>query len=1011
MKPLELEVQWFGQYTASQTIDFTHLDEVFLIAGETGAGKTTLFDAMTYALYGYGLGARKAGDSLRSQLAGPQDTTRVRFRFMAYGVTWEVERSPYTFVRLKRTGAVESDKYVTLTRLSGPGAPEHAAPGEVAQKIHAAIGLNYEDFSKILVLPQGEFQQFLAMKTKDRGELLKKLFPVEDHLALAKMASELVKVQRDRIKVIEAAQAEVGRGELKAKFGALELVLMERLAAEAAIEIMRLEAHKLAVASLHAGQTLKGQIDTLAKRMLERALHLITEPEQAARRVRLAEGRRAAEALPAVDQAEANRRESARIEGLVSAAKAEVGQAVGEVERLRPGAEQLPQREEALVVTTEAAGNLGVRLADLRGLEGAMKEAKRCRDVAEGTLLPVGPAKVALAAAEAAVAALDVAATEREALAPDLAAANQRVHACRLAERDAGEVTTWLTTTKPRGEADQADEAARVARLTGEEAKADAELGEAQRRVEADAALLVAAALKPGEPCLACGSLEHPHPRTGHPGEADPKLALRIAEKALKVAQEHRQTQQRLLGVLTARLEAAGANAEAAADRLRLAGHSSPEAWRLALSAALAEQAPLVKRDNDLAGQLADKPATVAAVNKARGSVEELERLARLSQAAASLADGAVAGAEARVGEVGVLADSIRNTDTLQREAVAANLREAAQIKALRTAWADAEATSKSAFAKLDTLKAEAEAKRILQPALDVIAADKLRDADFATVDAARAASVNPRNLEALQLAVSEWDRVAASLSRVITELETGIGGRPEPDVAALQSGADDAERAASAAAGKRRDVESELEALRARMERLLELEAEAAALVAETKGLFTLSKHLNGEVAPKIDFATWMLTWWLERVLVQANRRMHDLSASRYAFRLRTAVVDGRSCAGLDIDVLDTWSNKLRDVNALSGGEKFLASLSLALGLADVVQGRNAGVQLNTLFIDEGFGSLDAATLDLAMDLIRKIAKHRSVGLISHVEAMQKTIASQIQVTKSPAGSQARVV
>lgn len=126
--------------------------------------------------------------------------------------------------------------------------------------------------------------------------------------------------------------------------------------------------------------------------------------------------------------------------------------------------------------------------------------------------------------------------------------------------------------------------------------------------------------------------------------------------------------------------------------------------------------------------------------------------------------------------------------------------------------------------------------------------------------------------------------------------------------------------------------------------------------------------------------------------------------------FCLRTEVRDGRSCAGLDVDVLDTWSNRLRDVNMLSGGEKLLASLSLALGLADVVQGLNGGVQLITLFIDEGFGSLDPTTLERSMDLINPIAEHRAVGLISHVEAMQKSISSQIRVTKSHAGSIAKV-
>lgn len=1020
MKPVELELAWFGQYTAPQTLKFGALDSVFLITGETGAGKTTLFDAMTYALYGRGLGARSQGDSLRSQLAGEEDSTFVRFRFEANGVMWEATQSPYTFLRRKRTGTLETDKYARLVRLSGPESPETIPPTRFVAKIQEVIGLKYSDFSKILVLPQGEFQQFLSMKTKERAELLKTLFPVGRHTEIARLAKDSVREVTRRADELETAAKEAGREFDEAAYPQTEAALISRLALLTVREAALVEAHHVAETALHEARTLAAQVLTLSTRQAERQHHEATRPEQDIRTAQLAAGRRAAVALPFVERVEALHVDIARMNVLIQGAEVANRTAIDACDALRGAADALPDRDERLREAVIAAAQLGVRLADLRKLKKARVDEAAQRLVLAKARAELEPLRRAVKVAEDEVVALDVLALEKEILEPVLAGARQRVQACKLAESDAHVGVLWATKTLPAGQAQLDVEELRLTKLRVVEASAESELGVARGRLEADAALLVAAALQPGVPCPACGSSDHPEPRTGHASHDDAGALVRAAEKAATSAREARSAQERLLTEIGARLDAARKTAAQAVERLVVAGFTDPSGWRVSFDQATAALVPLEAQGADLTRRLSGRPALVAGVTAAMKAADHQDALAQSALKVLATAEGVTAAAAAQVGrdtETDTETDSnteidaeIHTVATQQQAASAANDAEVIAIRTLRAKWdaVDAEATRTSATLK--TLSAEHKGKLGQVPDAEKAAADALREAEFTNAVQARAAFLSPRDIEALQVKVSDWDRVSAAFAKVIAELEEGIAGRPAPDVPAAELTELAAGAAAKQEAEKRRDCENELGVLRGKKTRIDELRAERDALLADKRGLVTLSKHLNGDVAPKIDFPTWMLTWWLERVLAQANRRMRTLSDSRYVFCLRTEVRDGRSCAGLDVDVLDTWSNRLRDVNMLSGGEKFLASLSLALGLADVVQGLNGGVQLNTLFIDEGFGSLDPTTLERSMDLINQIAEHRAVGLISHVEAMQKSISSQIRVAKSHAGSIAKV-
>jgi len=243
-----------------------------------------------------------------------------------------------------------------------------------------------------------------------------------------------------------------------------------------------------------------------------------------------------------------------------------------------------------------------------------------------------------------------------------------------------------------------------------------------------------------------------------------------------------------------------------------------------------------------------------------------------------------------------------------------------------------------------------------------------------------------------------------------LEDLAKDVPAGPAPDVAALTEGFRSASEGHAEADARFRAQAGELGRFREQRQRVGELLELIEASQRESENLRAFADELSGINPARIRFSSWVLAWWLERVLERASSRLEHLSGGRYRFVRHAEVGDLRSKVGLEIDFHDAYANGQRSVLTLSGGEKFLAALSLALGMAEVIQSRSGGIDLDALFIDEGFGSLDSETLEKAMRVLDELGQGRMVGLISHVEGM-KHIPCQVQVIKTETGSRVQVV
>lgn len=1008
MKLHRLELTGFGPFREKQVADFDAFDGdgVFLISGRTGAGKSSILDGVSFALYGavprYDGGERR----LRSDHCFVGDPTEVRLEFTVGDSRWRVTRAPEYERPAKRGGGLtaEPQRAELEQQVDGQWVGRAAKPRTVAEVLDEILGLNAQQFQQVILLAQNKFSRFLLARNDERQALLRTLFGTrrfEDY------KNELDERRREAQKRLdtagEHAQTLLGVAEKLIDAGGLggeaerpDELTARREAAQTAqqraayrveartTDLARADAAAAAATAAHAAM-----VDR-AKRLAERAearqrlaaLEAGAE-ERTADRARL-DRARAAEALRATLDA-ARRADAAR--AVSTAAQAEAlrawadagGEADADLEALIDGLTgDLARWHEA----AQHERDLVARETELAGRETAETELTAALTALEAqqALVPAQRAAIEaeLAAARATAVRQDAAHRQRDLLA-------ERLDAAREADRLDPEV--------------QAAEAAYLAAGTTAVTAATAVTSLLQRRVAGYAGEL-AGRLAPGEPCEVCGSTEHPHPAA--PGE-DP-----VTDDDLAAAEQQR--------------ESAAAAEQAASETARR--------LREARAAAVA-------RIGDLAGLAAEVHHDDAGADTADAPAGATDPVALLTDAVAAAQtdlaaiDRAVVEADALTAaltefdELSAAADAEKLELTARRATVReeiAGLR--ATIASLRAVVADARGDHDSVADRVAAATRRRDLARALHDAQRAAAerdrahAEARADCDgriaasvFDDVDAATAALLDEPDQKALDTRLGEHAAALAAARARLLELELDVADAAETSAAELAAAAEDAaaaDRARTAAIGALREAEQTAARLR---ELLVQVDEAYVAVSVQAEAAETTTRLADTVAgrAPntmKMDLETFVLAAELEEIVAAANLRLTEMSSGRYTLHHSDARQARGAASGLGIDVLDAHTGRLRPPQSLSGGETFLASLALALGLAEVVTSRAGGIKLDTLFVDEGFGSLDPETLELAMRTLDELrVGGRTVGVISHVEAMKEQLPARLIVTATADG------
>lgn len=1005
MRPRRLEVTAFGPFAGTETVDFDVLADagLFLVSGPTGAGKTSLLDAMCYALYGDVPGPRSR-DRLRSDHAPPALNTEVTLEFSLAEDDWRVTRKPQ-FERAKRrgTGTTVQKPTATLSRRHGRGwAPVCSGVEEVAKTIAETLGLDAKQFTQVVLLPQGEVQRALRADAREREQLLSALFHTGRFSDVAERLADRARTLAAQVsRAVERLEHVRTEAALRWREIAKELHDLDDLddleeppgdqetldalvrQAAAAESLVRIEAEAARAGAEAARQSLRdGELRAgrwLQRRRAEALLtRLDAEADELARvRARLREAEAAAPCRPllhAVDAARVACQDAVTASDRVLARLRESATAVDNldpvlVDEVGRWGDQRPAIEQV----EEARRRLGATLVRL-------EEATARHDALERSRSQAAQHHRAAAEAAEAAAEADRRATALESAAGALAQSLEEARdAARRLAADQTEAARLRRIANAAAEAvvlQERWEAARAAALAAGEAAQAAEaehLDLLRGRIEGMAGEL-AADLRPGEPCPVCGAEDHPEPaiRTDLIDPGDIEGARDAAEVLRREAEEAAAARDTALNELEVVRVQAG---DEGGDPVQAAAHADEaarEAERTAAAAALVDRHAACAED--LERQL----------REARDGGSCLRERAAVEQARAAAFDRQAADEEALL---------------------AAVLGDASDPRQFSRDLHDVQAGFDAAASEV---RAAAEAERD-RDGCERKAAALAVEQGFDDTAAAAAAMLDDRERDGLRRRVEDHAEGRALAEGILADPEiAGLQGTQEPDVAVLEEAVAAAARAAESAmerqatvaraAGELRRLAAEhanrdqsLEPVRARADRLRHL-ADAC------RG--------TGN-ALRMSLERYVLAAYLEDITERASLRLTAMTDGRYTLRHSDERARGNAASGLSILVRDAFTGVEREVGSLSGGETFQASLALALGIADAVQSHSGGLRLDALFVDEGFGALDPEALEQALaELDRLREGGRMVGVISHVAALQERIPTGLHVHRTRTGS-----
>ncbi|WP_033307293.1 SMC family ATPase [Streptomyces iakyrus] len=993
MRLHRLVVTAFGPFGGTQTVDFDELSSagLFLLHGPTGAGKTSVLDAVCYALYGSVPGARQGGGqgtTLRSDHAAPATRTEVTLDLTVAGRRLEITRQPPWERPKKRGTGTTLDKAQTWLReydaTAGAWKDLSRSHQEIGEEITQLLGMSREQFCQVVLLPQGDFARFLRADAEARGKLLGRLFDtrrfadVEKRLAERRRATEaqvrdgdaelladahrMQQAAGDAMELPTLAPGEPGLAEAVLSAAAVARSTAREQLTVAACTLTAAESAQAAAARALDDARERDRLQRRFAQARERAASLEQGAEAYREAQALMERARKAEAVaPALDLRESSEAEhrraaaaEARARALLPEAFADAG-AAGLASAARRTAEELGGLDSA----RRAERRLAELLDERSGLDrqehadaDLLQEAEAWLDGWEETRTAL-QARIDSAQKDAALA---------EQLAERRDPARQRLRAARLRDQLAQDT-------------DRAVERVRSAQDTALRAKQHW-LDLKEQRLNGIAAEL-AAHLTDGEPCAVCGATEHPAPARKAAGHVD-REAEEHALTAYQRADEQRTEDERRLGV--AREALAAASAEAG---------DTPAAQ---LAQELQELEERYTRARGAAAELH------AAQERLRQAGHEHDRRLAARQEAAVRTASRVGHRERLDRERAALEEELERARG-SLDSVAAR---AAQLERRTALLTDAADAARAADDSAQRLK-DADARL----------ADAAFRAGFETPQAAAAALLDPAAHRELQRRLDAWQHEEAAVRAVLAEADTAAAARePRADPDAAQRTAGEADRrlraAASAHDAARRRC-AELDRLSARaavsVRRLAPLREEYDR-VARMAGL---AAGTSADNERRMRLESYVLAARLEQVAAAATVRLRRMSSGRYTL-VHSDDRTGRGRSGLGLHVVDAWTGRERDTATLSGGETFFASLALALGLADVVTDEAGGVRLDTLFIDEGFGSLDDQTLDEVLDVLDSLRERdRSVGIVSHVPDLRRRIHAQLEVVKGRSGSALR--
>ena len=923
MRPTRLIISAFGPYAERTVIDLDKLGKsgLYLIAGDTGAGKTTIFDAITYALFGRASGDNRDDAKLfRCTNATPETKTEVDLTFEYAGKEYRIVRNP-EYMRPKTRGEGLTKEVASVTFYypeangrQGPASRPVTKEKDVAAAVQAVIGIDRDQFTQIAMIAQGDFLNLLLATTDERKKIFRKIFKTDKFNTL-----------QDELKR-RASEIEKQCGE--SENAACTMVVQLQCGEDSAYAQDMAQAKNLATARQVADW--QGICTT--------AESVIAEDEQAQAKMK-AEQSVFDDRLAAMDK---ELGQAQNIEKMREALK----KATEDYEKILPTLAPLKEAKEAAESKQPERDSLQESITTLRNSLPDYDKLEKCRaDVAkkesdakgfatelEKNGKSVDALKASIAVLEEELAKLGDAGSKKQELIAQLDKLSTRQNDLQKVGKSVKELASFR----------DAYEKAKQLYIAADEdyRKKNAQYEAMSRAFFDEQAGIIAETLKDGCACPVCGATDHPH-KACKSAEAPSQAELEQAKELAAKAESLRTTK-----------SAEAAQAKGTYDE---------------------KQSSVDALVHELFGECSLEDA------RERGNTEYTENRDKMASLTAD-----VSKEEERENRRKFLVDNIpekrRELESLQETA-----------KELEKQISGLNADVESGKAAVDEL-----AKKL--------SFASKADCEKQIGDTQGKLDGSKRELEKATNEFTQCERQVSELNASKAALASQLKDAPEYDLATLQAKRDEAAAARSALVQRLNAVTSRQSQNRNALSQIRKTVDSLGELLRKRGWIRNLSYTANGGLSgtSKVMLETYVQASYFDRIVSRANIRFRILSNGQYELVRRMEASNNRSQSGLDLNVLDHASGREREVKTLSGGESFLASLSLALGLADEVQSSAGGIQLDTMFVDEGFGSLDDESLRLAINTLQTLAgDNRLVGIISHVNELEHKIEKIVRVKK----------
>jgi len=1013
MKPYHLKIAAFGPFAKTVDLNFKEdlqNDKIFVITGPTGAGKTTIFDAICYALYGESSGASRKGDQLRSDFSASLDLlTSVELTFGIRHKVYTIKRQPKQMAPKKRgEGYREYNSAVELLE-HDCDRPPLTKEGDVKQEISQILGLTVDQFRKIVMIPQGDFKEFLIASTTSKEELLRKIFGTHIYKniqeKLADTATELKeKVATNHQEIQSMLKTLVLPQQLPSAIPEI-LATLERetthFESEKTSHASDLEMTKKQYLTLQEnianGQSLNQKFQEKAQLETEVA-HLHAQTPDIENLKKEVQQIRQASLITVLEN---NKTRTATAYKKIITSESEEKQRLESLKQalfsLQSQYEKIPEEELKIKAFIEQESQLSSWLKEMTRLEDAQNQLAKQRSKEQALKNQIGELSTQIRTVENSTELLEQKRIEQ------LQLDNTLTGLISKAEELTEQVQKSQEKLKDFAHWQQACAKTKQLAETYETHHAHAQTSQqiyeqkANQFIHATAARL-AIELEVGNPCPVCGSLEHPNPAATSEASLSKEELEQYKANYDDAAALEKQTLEKL----------SQAQLTETAFKQDFTQHSKTDLQNTLQH----EKNSLESLKTAITKETQNKEALATSIGEMEAKKKNLQQwqlqAEQLNQELVAIQISVLATEQSLAAAYSQIPESYQKLEPLQQE--------------LRQLENDRQQSERHILATRQKYEQTLNALRTQEGTLSSLANQKataFEELNRAEAEFNSEWAKHFENLEAYRQVVNKLGSLADlehqiqnfatqfhSAKQRLKKLAQDLSGKTITDLAPLQQQLQELDIKKDALTAAILQLEHQIKQFRqvfqfvsARYEKIKHQEDEYA-IIGE------LSELANGKTAGKMTFETYVLSGYFDVVLSAANIRLQKMTANRYHL-LRREEVKGGGRKGLELDVYDSHTCKSRPINTLSGGESFKASLALALGLSDTVQQTTGGIELNTMFIDEGFGTLDPHSLEQAVDILMDLQEHgRLIGVISHVAELKDRIPAKLVVTTGPAGS-----